>query len=322
MKKLLGKIIIYGFLMALVLEVLVRVFHLYFEYPIVTLNEKDVVNYVPGQSGSFVVGNRRMHSSYYHINESGFNSFREFTPSAQNFEVALIGDSFVEGLHQDYNNSIGKKIENNFNGELAVYEYGFSGNDLADQLHLIHQLKEKMKLIDIIYVYLKFDEDLKRSSYTVHTRANLENSFAFKVRREIKLLSYLKGIGLIEPLTKIPSELKRFVKGGLKTANTDLTEGESKDNEYITNLDALLNTYSVDKQKTVFLIHQDNTSQAFLEYCEAKGYRYVDFGKPLEQSDKSTIIKYDVLKHWNDHGRDLVAKVLTEDINKYMDEIK
>lgn len=321
MKKLLGKIIIYGFLMALVLEILVRAFHLYFEYPIVTLNEKEVVNYISGQSGSFVVGNRRMHSSHYHINESGFNSFREFNPSTQNFEAALIGDSFIEGLHQDYDNSIGKKIENNLNGKIAVYEYGFSGNDLADQLHLIHQLKEKMKLIDVIYIYLNFDEDLKRSSYTLHTRANLENSLAFKVKREIKLLSYLKGIGLIAPLTEMPGKLISFVKGDT-TSDEGEAAAEKMDPVYITNLDALLETYPIDKEKTVFLIDKGNTSQTFFKYCDTQGYRYIDFGKPLEQSNRNTVIQYDAMKHWNDYGRDLVAKVISEDVDKYIDEIK
>jgi len=313
MKKLLSKIIIYGFLMALVLEIVIRVLHLYFEYPIVTLNENEVVNYVPGQSGSFVVGNRRMNFSNYHINESGFNSFREFVPTEQNFEVALIGDSFIEGLHQDYDNSIGKKIENNLDGKIAVYEYGFSGNDLADQLHLVYQLKEKMKLIDVIYIYLKFDEDLKRNTYKVHTRANLENSLVFKVKREIKLLSYLKGIGLIAPLTELPGKLISFVKDGPKS-DTGEAEEENKDLGYITNLDTLLEIYPIDKEKTVFLINEGNTSQAFFKYCDNQGYRYIDFGTPLKQSNKNTIIQYDPMKHWNDHGRDIVAKVISEDI--------
>ncbi|MEQ5791409.1 hypothetical protein J4E06_10135 [Muricauda sp. NFXS6] len=313
MKKLLGRIIVYGFLMVLVLEILIRVFHLYFEYPIVTLNDNAVVNYVPGQSGSFVVGNRRMHFSDYRINQSGFNSFREFAPTAQDFEVALIGDSFIEGLHQDYDNSIGKKIENNLNRKIAVYEYGFSGNDLADQLHLIHQFKEKMKLIDVIYIYLKFDEDLKRKNYTVHTRANLENSLAFKIKREVKLLSYLKGIGLVAPLTELPGKLMSFVKGGEKEDKTEAVE-ENKDEEYMENLAILLKTYPMDKEKTVFLIDQANTSQSFLTYCDVWGYRYIDFGTLLKKSDKNTIIKYDPMKHWNDHGRDVVAKVISEDL--------
>jgi len=313
MKKLLGKIIIYGFLMALVLEILIRVFHLYFEYPIVTLNDNALVNYVPGQSGSFVVGNRRMHFSDYRINQSGFNSFREFTPTAQDFEVALIGDSFIEGLHQDYDNSIGKKIENNLDGKIAVYEYGFSGNDLADQLHLVHQLKEKMKLIDVIYIYLKFDEDLKRKSYTLHTRANLENSLAFKIKREVKLLSYLKGIGLISPLTELPRKLISF-KGEAK-ADTTETEEENKDEEYMENLAILLETYPIDKQKSVFLIDRAITSKRFIEYCETHGYNYLDFGKALKKSKKNTIIKYDPVQHWNNHGREIVAKVISDYID-------
>lgn len=311
MKKLLGKIIIYGFLMAIVLEVLIRVFHLYFEYPIVTLNENEVVNYVAGQSGSFVVGNRRMNFSNYHINESGFNSFREFVPTEQNFEVALIGDSFIEGLHQDYDNSIGKKIENNLDGKIAVYEYGFSGYDLADQLHLIHQLKNDMELIDMVFIYLKFDEDLKRDHYEVNTRANLENSMLFKIKREVKLLSYLKGIGLIAPLTELPKRLIGAVKETSKQS-PNKADSNIRDKDYIENLNTLLETYPIDKKKSVFLIDKGTTSTCFLKYCDSMGYKYLDFGEELKESNENTVIAYDPMKHWNNHGRDIVAKVIAD----------
>jgi hypothetical protein len=47
--------------------------------------------------------------SEFHINNSGYNFYRAFTPSKDKVEIALVGDSFVEGFHQNYYNSIGKK---------------------------------------------------------------------------------------------------------------------------------------------------------------------------------------------------------------------
>jgi hypothetical protein len=42
--------------------------------------------------------------------KAGFNSHREFfTPSEDKFEIALIGDSCIEGFHQDFYDSTGKK---------------------------------------------------------------------------------------------------------------------------------------------------------------------------------------------------------------------
>lgn len=311
---MLGKIILYGVLMAFVLEVLIRVFHLYFQYPIVTLNSNEVVNYIPGQEGIFVTGNRKMNHARYHINESGFNSFHEFEPTKQDFEVALIGDSFIEGLHQNYDNSIGKKIEDDLLGQVRVYEYGFSGYDLADQLHLMHEMQADMDLIDIIVIYLKFDEDVRRDHYEVHTRANLENSLAFKVKREIKLLSYLNGIGLITPITDLPKRLKGFMRPELKSAK-EVLDSNAIDQEYIKNLNTLLETYPIDKKKSVFLINESITSKNFIQYCDSLGYKYLDFGSALKASKENTVLKYDPMRHWNNHGRDVVAKVIADYIS-------
>lgn len=311
MKKLLGKIVLYSILMVLSLEILIRAFHLYFQYPVVRLNENEVVNYIPGQEGAFVLGNRRMTYSRFHINQSGFNSFHEFEPTERNLEVALIGDSFIEGLHQDYDNSIGKKIEDDLSGKVKVFEYGFSGYDLADQLHLIHEFKEDMALIDLAVIYIKFDEDVRRDHYEVQTRANLENSLVFKIKREVKLLSYLNGIGLISPITDLPKRIKGSVHKNMEIAEKDV-DSVAKDKEYIKNLNTLLNTYPIDKKKSVFLIDRSITSKSFLDYCDSMGYKYLDFGNALKASSENTVLKYDPMKHWNNHGRDIVAKVIAE----------
>jgi len=311
MKRLLGKIVLYGVLMALLLEILTRAFHLYFQYPVVRLNENQVVNYIPGQEGAFVLGNRRMTYSRFHINQSGFNSFHEFEPTERDFEVALIGDSFIEGLHQDYDNSIGKKIENDLSGKVKVFEYGFSGYDLADQLHLMHELKEDMDLIDLAVIYVNFDDDVRRDHYEVQTRANLENSLIFKIKREVKLLSYLNGIGLISPITDLPKRVKGSIGKNPETTEEGM-DSIATDQEYIKNLNALLNTYPIDKKKSIFLINESITSKSFLHYCDSLSYKYLDFGKALNASRENTVLKYDPMKHWNNHGRDIVAKVIAD----------
>jgi len=79
----------------------------------------------------------------------------------------LVGDSYFQGFHQDYYNSIGKKIENTI-PDIEVYEYGYAGYDFADQLHLIDAYKEDFALIDHIVIYLNFPDDLNRDSYFIN----------------------------------------------------------------------------------------------------------------------------------------------------------
>ena len=111
--------------------------------------------WVPNQNGFSVTGNRRQNFSEYKINNSGYNSYREFNPTANKTELALVGDSFIEGFHQNYYNSIGKKIEQQF-ADIEVYEYGYAGYDFADQLHLVHSYKEQFDHIDQVILGIKF----------------------------------------------------------------------------------------------------------------------------------------------------------------------
>ena len=112
MKLLIGKMILYFILILVFLEVCVRVLHLYFEYPPYYINELNVKTYLPNQGGHYVTGNRRMKYAKFNINDQGFNSFRAYNPTENTTDIALIGDSFIEGFHQDFDKSIGRKIEN------------------------------------------------------------------------------------------------------------------------------------------------------------------------------------------------------------------
>ncbi len=141
MKKLFLKSILYFLLIIVCLELIVRIFHLYNDVPIRFIDKQGVEKSIPNQTGFAVTGNRRQNFSKFNINSSGFNSFREFKPTKQKIEIAIIGDSFIEGMHQNYNNSIGEKLEEKLNN-VEVYEYGYSGYDLSNELYLIKHTKQ------------------------------------------------------------------------------------------------------------------------------------------------------------------------------------
>ncbi len=308
MKKLFLKTIVYLALIAIALEIFVRVFHLYFEYPNVEITEDNILNYKPGQRGYYVVGNRRMNHAEYVINDSGFNSYREFRPTKDGFEVALIGDSFIEGLHQNYNNSIGNKVEHELNNKIEVFEYGFSGYDLADQLHLIDAYKKDMELIDMVIIYLKFSNDIKRDNFTPNQgREAVDRNPVFRVKREVKLLSYMHGIGILDPIINPLMGRKEDKKAPKNLLPDEILEQEKK---YLENFETLIQTYPFDKTKTVFLIDQAKTSELFTDYCDANQIKYLDFGKRMKQSKRRTTLVYD--KHWNNHGRNIMASVISE----------
>ena len=306
MFKFLLKTAIYFVLILVALELLVRVFHLYPEDSPRYIDEYGVEKRVPHFRGYSVTGNRLQNFSEYRINDQGFNSYREFNPSYTKKELALIGDSFIQGFHQNYYNSIGKKIENN-TSNLEVYEYGYAGWDLADQLHLIHAYKEAFAKIDKIVVYVKYPMDFERAVYAPNVdRIKLLQSTSFKIRDNIKLLYYASQIGILDPVKDL---MVNNIENGNDKVEHTITSKDT-DSLSIANFETLINTYPIDKSKTSLLLDKRNTSRIFLEYCAKNGIDIIDFGAWFEKSKKPVTLIYD--KHWNNNGRTLVAKSIID----------
>ena len=312
MKKLIFKSILYVFLIIIALEVYVRIFHLYTEVPVRYIDKFGVEKSVSNQTGYAVTGNRRQNHSEYHINDFGFNSYREFTPSENKIEVAIIGDSFIEGMHQDYYNSTGKKVENKLN-DVEVYEYGYAGYDLANQMYLLEAYKEDFDKIDHIIFYIKYENDFDNAIYKPnHERIALLKSPLFKVRDKFKLLSYASSIGIVDPIKDFAI---RIINRGKKTANHEQrVEQIDEDPIKIKNFKVLLETYGFNKSKMSFLLDSSTTSQKFLDYCKSNNYDLIDFHQVFKNSTKPTTLIYDM--HWNDHGRELISQEIASYLKK------
>ncbi|WP_438423369.1 hypothetical protein [Aquimarina macrocephali] len=313
MKKLIIKSILYVFLILIVLEGLVRVFHLGKDTPTRFLDEHKVEKWKPNQNGFSVTGNRRQNFSEYHINTTGYNSYREFTPTKDKVEIALVGDSFIEGFHQNYYNSIGKKIENAL-PEIEVYEYGYAGYDFADQLHLVHSYASQFDLIDHIILGIKFSNDLTRAEYqVVNSRLALESPIN-RMLKKSKLIVYCKSIGILDPPQELMYRLINALKPKKKTVLKDDTEilkiKNQNERKYLENFKSLVSKYGYDKKRFTLLLDSRITSPLFLSYLEENKYNYIDFSTSFETSDRSTTLIYD--RHWNNHGRDVIAKNITQ----------
>ncbi|MEX0314948.1 MAG: hypothetical protein AB3N18_12290 [Allomuricauda sp.] len=293
MLKFITRIAIYGLFIFLALELLVRLFHLYNDMPDWYLAEDNTYKRVPGQVGYAVYGNRKQKASQYRINQAGYNSFREFDPTEEGIEVAILGDSFIEGLHQDYRNSIGKKIERQLE-DIHVYEYGHSNFDMADLMFLAQANKADFDKIDLIIFEFKFGDDLLRNEYKLEQR-----KVVFPLLRRSKLLTYLLDIGMVDPV-------KRFLRK-LNIGQAPRTQAEyNKDVTYLNNFKQLIDRYGIDKSKTVILLDTRKTPNIFLEFLQRENIDMIDYGATFENSkDMHTTLVFD--QHWNDHGRNLIA---------------
>nr|WP_298998217.1 hypothetical protein [uncultured Allomuricauda sp.] len=301
MFRFIKKIVVYVALIFLVLELMVRVFHLYNDMPEWYLAEDKTYKRVPGQEGFAVFGNRKQKTSPYRINQAGYNSFREFNPTEEGIEIAILGDSFIEGLHQDYRNSIGKKIERQLEN-LQVYEYGHSNFDLADQMFLVHENKDVFSKIDFIIFEFKYDDDLVRGEYKIENR-----KVVFPLLRYSKLLTYFLDIGMIDSIKKV---LRNFNIG-----QTPRTVDEiNKKVIFLNNFEKLVQLYGLDKTKTAFLLDSRNTHTDFLKVLGNRNVKIIDYGPSFEKSkDVPTTLIYD--RHWNNNGREIIASQVIDFLN-------
>lgn len=309
MKKLILKTILYAFLLVITLEILVRIFYLGKDMPHRYIDDRKVEKWKPNQKGFSVTGNRRQNFSEYRINNFGFNSYHDFKPTSSKIEIALVGDSFIEGFHQHYYNSIGTKIENKLNG-IEVYEYGYAGYDFADQLHLINEYKKHFELIDHVFLGIKFSNDLLRDRYEVITDRMRFETPPYSLIKKCKLIIYLQSIGAID-------SFKNFILGQremntYKIKKVSEEENQIKSRKYIKNFKSLVSLYGFNKKIYVLLLDSNITSKFFLDYLDENNFKYIDFGPILEKSKKPTTLIYD--RHWNNHGRNLIASSI---INYY-----
>nr|WP_299341979.1 hypothetical protein [Allomuricauda sp.] len=316
MRKFVLKSSLFLIFLVVALEIFVRVLHLYTEDPPRMIDDLLVEKRVPGHTGYAVTGNRRMNFSEFRINANGFNSHRDYKPSSTELEIALVGDSFIEGFHADYTNSLGVKLENFFNNSTEVYEYGYAGYDLANQYHLIEAYKADFDKIDFVVVYLDFATDLHRSSYAPnHGRIDLLASPLFKIRDNVKLLAYISKIGVLD-------KVQGFVSSVLGRNQAPVNTKEELDNEqvleYIENFKKLSEDFNIDYTKTFLLLDSRKTSDLFLKYCAKENIPIIDFGAVFEKEQTPTDLVYD--QHWNDYGRSVISQLIGEQIKARMSD--
>ena len=317
MKILLKKTILYSICFLVILEILVRIFHLHKDTPKRYVDTFEVEKWLPNQTGFAVTGNRRQNFSEYRINQFGFNSYHEFDPKPDRYEVALVGDSFIEGFHQPYRKSIGTMVEEELDS-IQVYEYGYAGYDFADQLHLVHAYDSHFRDIDYIIFGLKFKNDLTRDQYEVQIDRLRLDSPPYSWLKQSKLLVYLQSIGALDPFKNSVAQLSSFTVSFLQPSAEKPalapTDTISKHALYLKNFRTLLKKYPVNLSKIAFMLDTKETPNEFLIYLKTQNIPILNIGEPLSESKMPTTLVYD--KHWNYTGRKIVAKTIASYINR------
>ena len=311
MKKFVLKLVVYTFFLLVGLELLVRVLHLYNDRPSRYLDGFQVEKWVPNQTGLAVTGNRKQNTGRYSINSLGFNSvYDHYDPDSAYKNIALIGDSFIEGFHVNVDNSLGKQIEERTT-KTRVYEFGYAGYDMADQLHLVKAYANLFSKMDHIILYTRYTDDYDRNTYEVSSRLSL-NTPVNRLLKRSKLIVYVKEIGLFDPITKGGRTLLAYLKNGTTKA-VKPPDRKALEADRLSNFKKLIKTYNFDKQEITLLLDARLCPKGFFDFLEKEKIRYIDFGTPMDVYGAPTTLVFD--QHWNPSGRAIVADVVAEYIN-------
>lgn len=305
MKRVILKFIVYSLVLVLALELLVRVFHLYNKRPERYLDEYGVEKWVPNQSGFSVTGNRKQNVGVYRINEFGFNSvYDNYSTSNDSIEIAIVGDSFIEGFHQNYTKSISRKVEKRI-PNIKVIEFGYAGYNLSDELNLIASYDHLFKDMDRVVIYMRYTDDLITGKYKVSNRLSLDTPVN-RLLKKSKLIVYAKDIGAFAPIKDKIAAAINFIKG-VKIPEIKKT---NKDDLYLKNFKKLIKTYNYDKEKNVLLLDYSLCSSEFLSYLKQNNFKTIDFSSDFIKSKEPKTLIYD--QHWNNLGREIIADEIVE----------
>ncbi len=155
---------------AIFLEVAARYILPTSDFPDVEFHKYYGNHFVPNQTGTYIRGESQQVKGRFRINAQGWNSphdYEEIKPPGT-YRIAVIGDSFVEALQVDYDQSFPYRMEKTLNenssgNKFQVYSFGHSGANLVQNLEVFREVNRKYKpdLAIIILIHNDFLESFE-----------------------------------------------------------------------------------------------------------------------------------------------------------------
>ena len=124
----------------------------------------------PNQRGTYIRGLSADIRAKYRINNKGWNAPHDYThvPRAHEVRIAVIGDSYVEAIQVDYDQSFPYVLEKNLRKRrpdctINVYSFGYSGTNLAHYTKVAQHVMDAYRpdLIIVNVVHNDFLESLE-----------------------------------------------------------------------------------------------------------------------------------------------------------------
>lgn len=114
------------------------------------------------RDGVFTIGAMAQQRARWRINNMGWNSAIDFIPVKHAPRIVIIGDSYVEALQVNVEDSIAGQLRRMVSPQIEVYSFGISGAPLSQYVQMTRYVRSYFEpdLVVINVVHNDFDESL------------------------------------------------------------------------------------------------------------------------------------------------------------------
>ncbi|MDC1472537.1 hypothetical protein N8374_00090 [Flavobacteriaceae bacterium] len=218
----------------------------------------------------------------FHINDIGYNSLLDFNNiDYSRFNIALIGDSFIQSKHTNIENSIGSRLME-INNKIQCFEFGKEGYTAIDMLNVYNEFN--LQKFDMVIFFISKDD------LTSKTGKRPFNKNLNKIRNVYNISNFSQYLNNTFSLTKKIRNI--FVKNQLE-------------NKYVYNYDSIRNVFN--DLKNSYLISKLQNEESF--FISEK------FKNVIKIKHELTPINFGFDQHWNNNGRTNVVNSIKSCLN-------
>ena len=306
-------------------------------------NNQPILKYKPNQNVSFSLG-----ADFYQVvkkntNNHGFVNSEHYVKNSKPY-LALIGDSIVEAMHIDFDDSISGILKKNIGKD--AYSFAVSGASLSQYIAYAKYVEQTYNPQKYIFVIIENDFDQSICSIKETLPASYyEGQFCYDKDWNLKLNEF-KGYSLINFIARKSNFIRYTVlNAGInpRTIFSNRKDMQGIENDKIDSaihleslsykvIDLFLNDiYLITKGKPVYLIldadrnqiykntNKDSYFNKMRDYIKnSKGYenfKIVDLEMSFEKNFRDTGIKpeFKTDSHWNELGHMIASQAFLDE---------
>jgi len=300
------------------------------------------------REGVFTIGPLAQQRGQWKINNAGWNSAIDFLETKRKRRIAIIGDSYVEALQVNVEDSLAGQLRQMLSPDVEVYAFGISGAPLSQYLQMARYARDHFDpdILVVNVVHNDFDESLcsvKRQAGMLCLEADGDRMreapiLAYQPNPVLRMLRHVAIIRYAAVNLQLPTLIQRAFRGKKKNpehnANIDVQEVYYHESGIKQVTDYVLKTLQHENRgkSVVFLIDaprrdiyagtlgQSNVfwlNELLIRKCGEFGFDVIDltgeFAKLFEAHHVHFESQYD--GHWNEYGHKTAARKLYDHLS-------